>query len=617
MFKKRIAFGLLGLGAACGAILLAVAAGGVLFGSLGAASIQGRGDLNGDGVVTLADAPPFVVALRDPGAWQRRHRRTWRELLRVADFNADADVSRYDIAGFSDLMRALLGGGGGSQASGGGGGDDGLGFADLDVDSDNNNGTNQPARTAFEDTIEDDPAQTGKFVLVNDDDDDRDGTPDKDQNGTIQAERDDLVPLVLEIVPDASVQPVVTSLDYRLTYPANVRLWRSATRGDLGSDVVVSGVTYQQVVWILGDMNGDGFFNGADIDPFFLALGDPAAFALQYPNVDAAAVGDMNGDGLFNGADIDPFFAALGAGTISYVPVRMWIEGLAPSAAMADTRFVADVDTDNNGSLDATDAVRTTLVAMAFSPTSGVLGTAINLTLQPAVPPVEFTNQTTATWSGVFIGTATGSTSTFQIDYDATTFHESTATMATIVLGEGSVASGDPQSPGLAGVLDGDLTIHFSSFSLTRATVFTLDQSFTYVAGVLGAGDEVTQVPIIDPNNPGWGEALTLEGAVGGHVLLTILAEKNTFSAAAAPTELLVDLVSQDVTGQEIDRQQLSAFLEQQRDDFGPQRLVYYSDWEVPVVFVSSPVDPVKHPTLSPLFVDPAGQVFPVLRTTP
>ena len=62
-----------------------------------------------------------------------------------------------------------------------------------------------------------------------------------------------------------------------------------------------------------GDMNCDGAFNGGDIDPFFLALGDPAAYTAQFPNCDIL-LGDMNGDGSVNGGDIDPFFACLGGG---------------------------------------------------------------------------------------------------------------------------------------------------------------------------------------------------------------------------------------------------------------------------------------------------------------
>jgi hypothetical protein len=62
-----------------------------------------------------------------------------------------------------------------------------------------------------------------------------------------------------------------------------------------------------------GDLNCDGSFNGADIDPFFLALGDPTAYAVAFPDCDLT-LADMNGDGAVNGADIDPFFECLGGG---------------------------------------------------------------------------------------------------------------------------------------------------------------------------------------------------------------------------------------------------------------------------------------------------------------
>ncbi len=60
-----------------------------------------------------------------------------------------------------------------------------------------------------------------------------------------------------------------------------------------------------------GDMNCDGALDGADIDPFFLALGDPAAYAAQFPEC-STKNGDVNGDGSLDGADIDPFFQCLG-----------------------------------------------------------------------------------------------------------------------------------------------------------------------------------------------------------------------------------------------------------------------------------------------------------------
>lgn len=64
---------------------------------------------------------------------------------------------------------------------------------------------------------------------------------------------------------------------------------------------------------VLGDLNCDGRFNGADIDPFFQVLGDTARYILEFPHCDFM-LADINGDGFVNGADIDPFFLLLGGG---------------------------------------------------------------------------------------------------------------------------------------------------------------------------------------------------------------------------------------------------------------------------------------------------------------
>ena len=62
-----------------------------------------------------------------------------------------------------------------------------------------------------------------------------------------------------------------------------------------------------------GDMNCDGLINFGDIDPFVLALTDPAQYAIDYPACDAGNA-DINGDGLVNFGDIDPFVALLTGG---------------------------------------------------------------------------------------------------------------------------------------------------------------------------------------------------------------------------------------------------------------------------------------------------------------
>ena len=65
---------------------------------------------------------------------------------------------------------------------------------------------------------------------------------------------------------------------------------------------------------ILGDMNGDGEFDNLDINPFVLALTDPASFAAEYPGVNVIIAGDFNGDGSFDNLDITGFVGALTGG---------------------------------------------------------------------------------------------------------------------------------------------------------------------------------------------------------------------------------------------------------------------------------------------------------------
>ena len=59
-----------------------------------------------------------------------------------------------------------------------------------------------------------------------------------------------------------------------------------------------------------GDLNCDGEVDFDDINPFVLALSDPAGYAIAYPNCNILT-GDINQDGLVNFEDINPFVALL------------------------------------------------------------------------------------------------------------------------------------------------------------------------------------------------------------------------------------------------------------------------------------------------------------------
>jgi hypothetical protein len=65
--------------------------------------------------------------------------------------------------------------------------------------------------------------------------------------------------------------------------------------------------------YALGDMNCDGALNVFDIDPFVLALTNPAAYHAAYPCCFINA-GDVNQDGVINAFDIDPFVLLLTGG---------------------------------------------------------------------------------------------------------------------------------------------------------------------------------------------------------------------------------------------------------------------------------------------------------------
>lgn len=62
-----------------------------------------------------------------------------------------------------------------------------------------------------------------------------------------------------------------------------------------------------------GDMNCDCLVNNFDIDPFVMALSDPAAYAAAYPGCYLNNA-DANGDGLVNNFDIDAFVECLAFG---------------------------------------------------------------------------------------------------------------------------------------------------------------------------------------------------------------------------------------------------------------------------------------------------------------
>ena len=65
--------------------------------------------------------------------------------------------------------------------------------------------------------------------------------------------------------------------------------------------------------FILGDMNVDGMVNWRDVDPFVLAMSDPATYQSQYHMLPMLH-GDINQDGVVSWRDIGPFIVLLNGG---------------------------------------------------------------------------------------------------------------------------------------------------------------------------------------------------------------------------------------------------------------------------------------------------------------
>ena len=92
-----------------------------------------------------------------------------------------------------------------------------------------------------------------------------------------------------------------------------IAFWGGDGDGDGVTRVDMGAYEYGSVSFRRGDLNCDVWFDGADIWPFFVALGDPDEFAAECPNCNINN-GDINADGAVDGADIQPFFDLLSGG---------------------------------------------------------------------------------------------------------------------------------------------------------------------------------------------------------------------------------------------------------------------------------------------------------------
>ena len=208
---------------------------------------------------------------------------------------------------------------------------------DLDIDSDNDNGTADPGRSEAEDAIEDSvdgETHPGKFVEVNNGDDDDDCIPDFADGFDLDAQAgnaDDacanevLVPLILEIP-----EPIdITSARLRFTYGASDP-W-GVQRSGSTPPIAYTAPSGHLRVWTQLD-NRDGATVASD------------------------SAGHYVPEGEFDSA-------MLGFGEEQRV-IKLYLEGVAPGSSGGDQRIVVEVDPDGDGPTGwvAADAVRTTVV---------------------------------------------------------------------------------------------------------------------------------------------------------------------------------------------------------------------------------------------------------------
>jgi hypothetical protein len=90
-----------------------------------------------------------------------------------------------------------------------------------------------------------------------------------------------------------------------------IAAWEDDRAGAI--DIYAQNVNPNGSLGAIGDLNCDGLVNTFDIDPFVLALTDPAAYAGVYPECNAL-LADCNNDGAVNAFDIDPFVDVLTGG---------------------------------------------------------------------------------------------------------------------------------------------------------------------------------------------------------------------------------------------------------------------------------------------------------------
>lgn len=364
-----------------------------------------------------------------------------------------------------------------------------------------------------------------------------------------------------------------------------------------------------------GDMNLDGRVNGADIQKFVeVLLGHDT-------NPVLIAQADFDQNSVLNSNDTALFVSALLSGVTATSTVTLYSQGLSPSAGLCDTPVDILTDEDMNGTFVLAGTVETTVVALTLTPSSGPVGTPVTATISPAVTPLTFTAATTAAWSGVFQPMVGSPSTAFQIQYSAAQVREQSASQATLIVGDGAfVNSPDPAAFAGPGTMSGTVTIDFAGTSVAKPFSFSPEfdsatwEQVKYPDGPGGIDPpeldgEPTNLEIMQlssspsPTNPA--EDMLLH-ANGFHVAAVVRIAENATTTANAPNTLLVDLISYNGGGTQIDRID-DVVLSRVASDGDPSHIVYHNDLLKPIVLVDVDLNNAAYPNVVPLYVVNGG----------
>ncbi len=341
-----------------------------------------------------------------------------------------------------------------------------------------------------------------------------------------------------------------------------------------------------------------------------------AAFAALSLNSTAHATCLADFDGI-NGVTVADLFDFLDAWFAQY--------GVCTTSCSADVDGLNNVDVgDLFTFLDAWFAGCTTPTpSLSVSPLTGGLGTVITLSVDPAGSPFQFDSNTTANWSGRFVGT-NGTSDAFNINFSAAEVQEVSASEAKIVLGAGSgTLPVGIDALGL-GTFQGTFNVDFGSGNILMKVIEVTpatSEAGEFRMVVYHGGYDSIDPPQLG-NQAGNVEILVLSiaadpthtpeevllNAVDAHYAAVVKVVQSSESTANAPSSMFVDIVTFDSNGDEFSRLE-DVELYRNDSDGDTDYIAYQSDMLLPIIIVDTEVDATGFVEARPVYAAQGGTI--------